>query len=230
MSAYSNIRCVVFDLDDTLWPCEPVISHAEQVLYTWLAEHYPRITQQYSLDELRKHRENYSFRNPHIAHDVTELREQSLAELAQKFDYPRQLANDGLQLFRQHRNNVKLFDDSMPTIKYLREHFKIGAITNGNADLTAIGVREYFDFVVTPREAGAAKPDKEIFEYARMQVNFAKHELLYVGDHPIIDVLGSSQSGWKSLWFNPTEAPWLERVKPDGQIQRLSELPGLLNV
>lgn len=230
MSAFSNIRCVVFDLDDTLWPCEPTITRAEQALYAWLTKHYPRITQHFSLEELREYRVNFAQRNPHIAHDVTELREQSLGELAQKFNYPIQLAKDGLQLFRQHRNNVNLFDDSLPTIKYLREHFKLGAITNGNADLQAIGLREYFDFVVTPREAGAAKPDKEIFEYARMQVNLAKHELLYVGDHPAIDIIGSNNSGWKSLWFNPTDSPWVEQVKPDAQIQRLSELPGLLNV
>ncbi len=230
MGDFSNIRCVVFDLDDTLWPCEPTILNAELALYEWLKECYPRITAQYSLESLREQRANFALLNPHIAHDVTALRKQSLAELAQKFDYPMSLANDGLTLFRQHRNQVDLFDDALSTIQKIGEHFKIGVITNGNADLEAIGLSEHFDFIVTAEEAGVAKPDKAIFEYARNRVKLASHELLYVGDHPTIDVLGSSNSGWKSLWFNPAAAHWPEDIMPDAEIQKLSELPGLLSI
>jgi len=230
MGDFSNIRCVVFDLDDTLWPCEPTILNAELVLYEWLKEYYPRITARYSLESLREQRANFALLNPHLAHDVTALRKQSLAELAQKFDYPMSLATNGFALFRQYRNQVDLFDDALPTIQKLSEHFKIGVITNGNADLEVIGLSEYFDFIVTAEEAGAAKPDQAIFEYARNRVKLASHELLYVGDHPTIDVLGSSNSGWKSLWFNPTAAHWLEEIMPDAEIQKLSELPSLLSI
>ena len=31
-----TIRCIAFDLDDTLWACKPVIEHAEQRFYAWL--------------------------------------------------------------------------------------------------------------------------------------------------------------------------------------------------
>ncbi|MGH1538762.1 MAG: HAD family hydrolase [Gammaproteobacteria bacterium] len=228
MDNFSSIRCVVFDLDDTLWPCEPVIVNAEIALYEWFKEHYPRISNQYSLEDVRKQRTNFALRNPHIAHDVTALRKQSLLELAQEFDYPMGLASDGLALFRKHRNKVSLFDDALPTISKLREHFSTGVITNGNADLNAIGLSEYFNFIVTAEEAGAAKPDKTIFELAQKKINLSSHELLYVGDHPIIDVLGSNSSGWKSLWFNPYSEPWMEDVKPDAEIQSLSEIPSLL--
>jgi putative hydrolase of the HAD superfamily len=240
MDGFSCIRCVVFDLDDTLWPCEPTIINAERALYDWMAEHCPRITDQFSLDGLRDQRANFALRNPEISHDVTALRLHSLAELAQKFDYPKHLAKDGLAHFRMHRNQVNIFDDALPTIKALAEKFSIGVITNGNADLNAIGVREYFDFVVTAEDAGAAKPDKEIFDFARKQLNLASHELLYVGDHPVNDVLGPINSGWQALWFNPDSEEWpgnrqeecsdvrLEDVQPNGQIQRLSELLNLL--
>ena len=230
MGDFSNIRCVVFDLDDTLWPCIPPIINAEKVLYAWLKEHYPRVTTQYSIEGLREHRAGFALQNPHLSHDVTALRKQSLAELAQIFEYPVALANDGISLFRHHRNQVNLFDDALPTINILREQFKVGSITNGNADLGAMGLSEYFDFIVTAEEAGVAKPDKAIFEYAQKKVNLANHELLYVGDHPTNDVLGSNNSGWKSLWFNPSAANWLEEVMPDAEIQKLSELPSLLSI
>ncbi|MEJ2115826.1 MAG: HAD family hydrolase [Gammaproteobacteria bacterium] len=230
MGNFSSIRCVVFDLDDTLWPCEPTILNAEQALYEWLNKHYSRITAQYSLQGIRQQRANFALRNPHLAHDVTALRKQSLLELAMEFDYPMRLASEGLSLFRKHRNQVNLFDDALPTINKLRVRYKTGVITNGNADLDAIGLRGHFDFIVTAEEAGVAKPDKAIFEYAQNKVNLSGHELLYVGDHPEIDVLGSNNSGWKSLWFNPSASRWQEDIKPDAEIQSLSELLNLLCV
>lgn len=230
MSIFASVRCVVFDLDDTLWPCKPAIVNAEKALYAWLNEHYPRVTAHYSLEEMREHRAHYALLNPCYAHDFTALRKHSLSEIAKQFDYPIDLANDGLSLFRQHRNKVDLFEDSLPTISKLSEHFKVGVITNGNADLEAIGLSENFDFIVTAEEAGAAKPDKRIFEFARNKVNLMGHELLYVGDHPTFDVLGAKSSGWKSLWFNPAAEKWEEQIKPDAEIQSLSELPGLLSI
>ncbi len=230
LSLFSNISCVVFDLDDTLWPCVPPIINAEKVLYAWLQEHYPRVTTQYSIEGLREHRADFALQNPHLSHDVTALRKQSLAELAKNFDYPVALANDGISLFRHHRNKVSIFEDALPTINILRKQFKIGSITNGNADLVAMGLGGHFDFIVTAEEAGVAKPNKAIFEYAQKKANLANHELLYVGDHPTNDVLGANNSGWKSLWFNPSASSWREEIKPDAEIQNLSELLNLLCV
>lgn len=231
--SFANIRCVVFDLDDTLWPCEPTIINAEIALYEWLAENYAKITQQFSFEDIREHRAEFAKKNKRIAHDVTSLRKESLAELAIKFEYPLQMADEGLALFRKHRNRVEFFSDALPTLSKLAKHFKIGAITNGNADLEAIGARQYFDFVVTAQDAGVAKPDEKIFAYAQEKSNYACHELIYVGDHPAIDMLGCIKSGWKSLWFNPEETPWPEdalhkNYQPDAQIQKLSQLPKLL--
>jgi len=230
MNDFSCIRCVVFDLDDTLWPCEPTIINAEQALYEWLAKNYPRVTEQFSLQELRQQRADFALQNPQYSHDVTALRLHSLTELAQEFNYPEHLAKEGLAHFRQHRNQVKLFEDTLPTLKSLAEYFKLGVITNGNAELDEIGMRSYFDFVVTAEDAGAAKPDKEIFEFARKKTNLASHELLYVGDHPVNDVLGSKNSGWQALWYNPDSQQWLADVEPATQIQSLRELLGLLEV
>jgi putative hydrolase of the HAD superfamily len=234
MSLFKDIRCVAFDLDDTLWPSEPTISNAEHALYEWLSQNYSSITKTYSLNDIKEHRADFANRNTHLAHDVTALRRESLAELAEQFGYPLQMANEGLKLFRRHRNQISFFADALPTLRILAENFKIGAITNGNADLGEIGAKHYFDFVVTAQDAGAAKPDIKIFEYARKKIGFLSHELLFVGDHPMIDIVGSSTSGWKSLWFNPDNQPWpnesiQNEIQPDAQIQKLSQLVELLN-
>ena len=229
VKSFASIRCVVFDLDDTLWPCEPTILNAENALYEWLRKNYTKITNYYTLQELRDHRQEFAQRNLDISHDVTALRLGSLAELAQQFEYPDNMAHEGLALFRQHRNQVIFYDDSLSTISLLANKFQIGAITNGNADIEAIGACEYFDFFVTAEQAGAAKPNIEIFEYAQQKASLAGDELLYVGDHPSIDIVGANQSGWRSIWFNPNKQAWpLLETQPDAQIQNLSELLDLL--
>ncbi|MEM7401453.1 MAG: HAD family hydrolase [Pseudomonadota bacterium] len=229
MSSFTDVRCVVFDLDDTLWPCEPTILNAENALYEWLGDNYSKITNRYSLQEIRNHRQEYAVRNKNISHDVTALRLGSLEELALQFAYPKSMAHEGLALFRRYRNKVVFYDDSLSTISALSKKFQIGAISNGNADIEAIGASHYFDFFITAEQAGAAKPDIEIFEYAQQKTSFSYDQLLYVGDHPSIDIVGANQSGWRSIWFNPNQNPWPELgTEPDAQIQKLSELLNLL--
>ena len=52
-----DIRTITVDLDDTLWEIRPVIRRAERRLYEWLGEHYPRITERFSVEEMRILRE-----------------------------------------------------------------------------------------------------------------------------------------------------------------------------
>lgn len=228
MSNFSSVRCVTFDLDDTLWPCEPTISNAENALYVWLSEHYPLITQRYSFEDIKAQREEFGKSHPEHAHNVTALRRQSLAVLAKEFNYSSLLADEGLALFRKHRNRVEFFDDAFLTIEKLKSDYKVGAITNGNADLEAIGVRDKFDFFVTAEMAGAAKPDEKIFRYAQDQAQLNSHEMVLVGDTPDVDVIGARQSGWHAIWFNPNKQDWTESIKPHAEVYSLSQIPALL--
>ncbi|MFT4591989.1 MAG: putative HAD superfamily phosphohydrolase YqeG, partial [Gammaproteobacteria bacterium] len=49
-----HITTVILDLDDTLWDLPLVISHAEQSIYAWFSEHYPRINERFSIADLRR--------------------------------------------------------------------------------------------------------------------------------------------------------------------------------
>ena len=63
-------------------------------------------------------------------------------------------------VFREHRNAVTLFDDVTHVLERLGERYAIGAInTTATPTVHHIGIAHHFDFVVTPSEAGAAKPD-----------------------------------------------------------------------
>ena len=157
------ISCITFDLDDTLWECGPVLANAEARFYEWLSHTCPDIAHTHSQDALLAHRHAHYASIPEIRHDLTRARLQWLESLLQEWGYATELAVIGFRVFWTHRNTVTLFHDATRVLGHLGERHAIGAITNGNADVHHIGIGHHFDFVVTPAEAGAAKPDAAIF-------------------------------------------------------------------
>ena len=226
----SEIECITFDLDDTLWPVAPTIGAAEAALYEWLQQVCPRITETYSLEDLTEKRNNLKTRRQEIAHNVTALRLESLREIAKEFDCSADLAVEGLQLFRMHRNRVTPFDDIEPTLAILQRFLTVGAITNGNAELNTIPIGRFFDFVVTAEDAGVSKPDPQIFYRAAKNAGTQTDKLVHVGDCANADVLGALHAGCKSIWLNANRKPWPGGQNPHAVIHKISELPEVLEI
>ena len=226
---FRNARCITFDLDDTLWPVAPVIEMAEQKLYDWLHMHYPKITAQYSHQELSLHRQHWSQTLPELAHDVSQLRWQHLAELAQQFNYEQELADQGLALFRQYRNQVIPFQAAESVLSVLKKSYTIGAITNGNAQLEYTPLAKYFKFSISAAQIGANKPSPSLFEAAALRANVDLGEMVHIGDSAEADVIGANRAGCCSVWFNPSRRAWPGGQHPHAVIHCLSELPALVN-
>src|SRR3546814_7828088 len=71
-------RAITLDLDDTLWPIEPVIERAEAVLHDWLCQHAPRAAEQFPVLAMRALRDRIARDNPHLSHDYSMQRMLSL--------------------------------------------------------------------------------------------------------------------------------------------------------
>ena len=80
-----GIVAITFDLDDTLWPCAPVIQAAEQVYFDWIDKRFPEITSQYSLADMIAMRRSILDSEPLLKNDVTELRRRATVALMQPF-------------------------------------------------------------------------------------------------------------------------------------------------
>ena len=83
----NKIRLVAFDLDDTLWPCMPVIESAEAALYDWLQQYYPRITDHHSPADLVELRKEFARRDRIFTIDLSLMRREFLRYLADRHDY-----------------------------------------------------------------------------------------------------------------------------------------------
>ncbi len=223
-----TIRCIAFDLDDTLWACKPVIARAEQQFYAWLEVHYPRITAQYSPAELLNKRINYMQQYPELHYNLTRLRKDWLAALAEEHDYPTTLVEPGFEVFWLARNEVTFFEGTLEVLQSLSARFLLGVISNGNASVHHIGVGHLFQFAHSAAEAGVAKPHPAIFQQALEQVGISPHQAVYVGDDPVRDIQGAASAGWRTVWFNPERQEWPGGREPDAIIDSLAQLEAVI--
>lgn len=223
-----TVKCITFDLDDTLWDCESVLMRAETVLYQWLAEHYPRVISQYSQADLTAHRKRYISHYPDLHHDMTLLRKQWLAHILGEAEYGSEGVEAGFRVFWLARNEVALFEGVLQVLKALHGVYRMGAVTNGNADVHHIGIGQYFDFVVTAAEAGAPKPDARIFHLALAKAGARAQDTVHVGDDPERDVIGAGAVGMRTVWINPRQRAWGAGKSPDAVIACVAQLNAVL--
>ena len=222
--ASESIGCVTLDLDDTLWDCRPVLERAECDLYAFIQEHLPRITERHDAGTLLAHRREHHRRHPERAHDLTYMRKHWLAEIATRFGYGTELVEPAFRAFWLGRNAVRLYEPAEACLEMLSSRFTLGVITNGNADVHHIGIGHYFDFVVTPVEAGAAKPKPEIFNAALAVAGVEAARAVHVGDDPERDVLGALAVGMRAIWVNAKHSPWPGGRSPDAIVRHVGEL------
>ena len=222
--------CVItLDLDDTLWPITPVIRRAESVLWEWLAANYPAVTENFSSADALAVRRQVIEEFPDRSHDLRFLRKTVLARMALSSGYDEALVEPAFAVFDAARNAVEIFPDVVPALQQLVGDFRLIAVTNGNANLKTIGIRHLFHDVVTAVDAGAAKPERPIFDEAVRRAGVPAAQVLHVGDHPEFDVSGASRAGMRTAWINRNAETWPEHLQPpDAEVSNIGELYSLL--
>ena len=229
---FSHIRVISFDLDDTLWPCRPVIQRAEQQLYDWLAEHAPAIPANYSIQAMRDLRLVFQRANPDIAHDLTQVRQRSLQQLLDIHGYSRSLGAQGTALFREARNEVTPYPDVLPVLERLSSRYKLVSVTNGNAEIDKTPLSNIFHRSFTAAEVGAARPDPALFQAVLDWSEMTPGAVLHVGDDPARDVEPARRLGLRTAWIQRGQGQWQAaesaNAAADVSITDLHQLAALL--
>lgn len=223
-----GISAITFDLDDTLWPCDTVIRSAEKVFFEWLQSHCPSITEVHTIETLREKRRSLLVTRPELINDVTEWRRLSLIELLSEFQLDLALGEQALSVFVEARQRVEFFPDVIDALQDLSFHYRLGSLTNGNADLDTIGIAHLFDSTLYATLDLPAKPAADMFELAARELGVSTDKILHVGDNANTDIRGARDAGCKTAWINryghqyPSELP-----KADIEIVNLHELVAL---
>ena len=220
-----TIKVLSFDLDDTLWPCYPTIKRAEKILYQWLSENQPVITNKYSAEQLREKRKLLLRQQPEVAHDLSLLRIKSFEQLAEELNLTTDWFHVAFNIFYQARQQVTLFDDVKPVLDQLKTDFQLVSVTNGNADADKTGISDWFDYSLNSIGVGKLKSEPEIYQQIHTLANIEPHEMVHIGDDPINDIAGAKSAGCFTIWLNRENKSWpSDSDLPDAEITTLHEL------
>ena len=110
----------------------------------------------------------------------------------------------------------------------------MGVITNGPAQhqwdkVQALGLTKWIprQNILVSGEAGAAKPDRKIFDLAVCKMGLDRTEAYYIGDSPANDIVGAANAGWRTIWFNRRNKKAFS-IKPDYTVCSEQELCNLI--
>jgi FMN hydrolase / 5-amino-6-(5-phospho-D-ribitylamino)uracil phosphatase len=223
------VRAVCFDLDNTLWAIEPVLERAELILADWMRTRYPRIPERFTSADIRQARAALMLELPHQSHDLAYLSRENLARLAQSVGYERDMAQEAFVVWHAARNQCVPFDDVLPALEKLKPRYRLATLSNGNADLGAIGIAHHFEVRLHAAELGCAKPDGRVYRALADALTLDPAEILFVGDEPQADVAGPRSAGMKTVWVNRGGHEWPPDLPTaDHEIADFHELVTLL--
>ena len=208
----------------------PTIKFAEESLCHWLEQNFPRITDRHSSDDMIEMRKQFTLQDKRFAIDLSLMRYEFLKQLALEAGYdPEQVAEGGFEVFYEARQQVSFYDDVFPCLQRLRLRFRLGTISNGNANVEKVGLGDLIEHSVSAAESKVAKPHKLIFQQLVERFGVSANRVLYVGDHPEFDVIGPQDAGLQAIWINRENNIWPQHLRqPIYEISNLHELELLL--
>ena len=222
------LKLITLDLDNTLWNVTPTLIQAEKTLFAWISENIPNALPFYQRDNLQLLRKQFSDLYPDKQKFPTYVRkyvlEACFLQAGLQNKKAKEMTEDAFSIFIKARNDVELFPETLKILQQLSEKYKIIALTNGNADLSLIGIKSYFLAHYSAESIGKAKPDTAMFKKALETAGCQAKNTLHIGDHPTEDIKAAAEVGINTIWFNPGQKYDSSMCKPTAEINALDTL------
>ena len=116
----------------------------------------------------------------------------------------------------------------------LCQRYTLYLASNGTASvqrqrLKSANISRYFAEIFISQDIGVNKPDREFFTRCFERIpGFDPAAAMIVGDSLTSDILGGQNAGIATCWINPEHKPCTLQRQPDYQLERLDQLPTLL--
>jgi putative hydrolase of the HAD superfamily len=113
--------------------------------------------------------------------------------------------------------------------------FRLGIVTNGHtqmqtAKLEKLGLAPLVDAVVVSESVGVKKPHPQIYQEALRRLSCESDGVLFVGDSPLLDVVGPANVGMRTAWLKHDRDWPKDIVAPNHTINSLGELRPVLGL
>ena len=228
----SEINLITFDLDDTFWDIRSTIINAENNSRKWAEDKIGKKIEWGTFEDFMKIRSELVKKDPSLEYDLGMLRKKTIAHHTKKFFKETKDLNEFIEdayfFFLEERHKVTFYDDVIAVLEELSAEYKLGVLTNGNADVNKLGIGHLFDFSISSMDVKSNKPGRAHFVKAHelSQVDFKN--TLHVGDHPVNDIVGARELGINTMWFNLNNLNWEIDESPPIQFNKWSQFINLV--
>lgn len=229
-----SYRCILFDLDHTLWDYDTNSSETLEELF-----HHHKLSES-GMPSFPDFLKTFETVNTHlwtlydagqIHRDVIRYDRFHKIMLEMGVDnYELSLTLSNEYVDRSPKKGA-LMPNAIEVLKYLQPKYPMTIVTNGFDEIQSVkmassGITSYFKSVVTSARAGHKKPAKEIFEFALAENGFTAKETIMVGDNLLTDIGGASNASVDTVYFNPGKIA--HQSNPNFEIHDLKELVNIL--
>lgn len=226
------VKLLTFDLDNTLWSVDPIISRAENAMMEWIYKNEPELRFKVTTVQFEQYKNRISNDHPDIRHDLTQLRLKTLRQVLdghQVHGDVNEIVKKAYEVFQQQRNIVQYYPYVLETLEELANRYTLYALSNGNADIQRVGIGHLFEQHLSAAAVGYAKPHPAMFEQALALAKVEPHQCIHIGDHPEQDIQAARDVGMKTIWVNWHHQPWPLKDKPDAIVTNFEDLPDAIS-
>ncbi len=197
-----QVKGVIFDLDDTLYPERGYVRSGFEAVGKWMAEN-EKVDAHEIADRL------FAFFEAHEP-AIDRLTEEMFSDSSEL----ERVKAGALKVYREHKPVISLYDGASELIERLKEKgIKVGIITDGRpegqrAKLEALGLTYAVDdFIITDELGGPQfhKPCDIAFRILQRKWGIPFEQMVYVGDNLTKDFLAPSQLGMQSVFVEHPE-------------------------
>lgn len=204
-----DIRAIVFDLDDTLYPEHQYVKSGFRAVSQHLLRQgivscdvYPAMLQRFTAGE----------RAAVFDHVLQDCGIQPAPALVRKL----------VAVYRGHRPDISLFPDAAAVLGFFRGRKKLALLTDGyvqtqSAKLEALDIRHFFDSIVLTDQLGrdSWKPSTAGFEKIMRDLGEEAREYVYIGDNPLKDFAAPRRLGWLTICVRRPEGVYADAIAPE---------------
>jgi len=221
-----KVRCILFDIDDTLYDSTLQMSTARMNAIRAMTQTGLPTEVETTYKVLEKIVEKYG---PHYSRHFDEL----LERLGLKWD-PRVIASGVIAYRETSAAYLKPYPDTVPTLLKLRDKgYRLGVVSEGRAvkqwqKLVQLGAQHIPHLVIISEELGLEALDSSLFKAVLERIDAQPRETIFVGSKLEPDIASANGLGVITVRIrkgkNRIETPERDEATPKYEIDRLSEI------
>jgi len=210
MLSLPDLKAVIFDLDDTLYPEHAYVRSGFRAVADWCEIHLG-LSSKGAFEVL----DDLFLRG--VRGDTFDL-------LLERFAKPAHHVADMVRVYRDHTPSIETYPGVPSFLSQVGSRYRTGLITDGYAEvqrkkLTALALAPFFDAVVFSDDLGRSfwKPAPEPFRRALSLLGVEPAEAVYIGDNPAKDFVGARGAGLATIQVRWPGAEYSGRPPPSAE-------------